>query len=372
MPRSQLRGLAGAQGGELMIVEGAMGLFDGAPDVNDPMGRGSVADLAEALDLPVVLVLDAAKQSQTAAAIVHGLASLRPSVKIAGVILNQIGSPRHGAIINNAISSIGIPVFGAVPRTKSLKAPSRHLGLVQAQEHDDLEGFIEAAAALIVANVDLDALAEIAAPTDTGTRVAGLPPIGSRIAVARDAAFAFAYPHMLDDWRLAGAEVSTFSPLNNEGPSADADAVFLPGGYPELHAGRLAQNGAFASGMLAAKHLGALIYGECGGYMTLGESLTDADGVAHRMLGFLPVSTSFAVRKLNLGYRRLAPLANVPWSGGLMGHEFHYASVIEESSEGRLFKAQNSMCEDLADMGHVRDNVSGSFAHVIGGSNTVY
>lgn len=368
MPLAQLRGLASGQDGELLVVEGAMGLFDGAPDAGDLMGRGSVADLAEALDLPVVLVLDAAKQSQTAAAVVHGLASLRPSVKIAGVILNQIGSPRHGEIIRSAIGAIGIPVLGAVPRSPNLQAPSRHLGLVQAQEHDDLEGFIEAAASLLETNVDLEALHALAAPIGTATRAAGLPPIGSKIAVARDAAFAFSYPHMLEDWRLAGAELSFFSPLNDEGPVADADAVFLPGGYPELYAGRLAQNDGFAAAMLAAKNRGALIYGECGGYMTLGESLTDAEGVAHRMLGFLPVSTSFTTRKLHLGYRRLAPMAGVPWSGGLMGHEFHYASVIEESAEGRLFKAQNSMREELADMGHVRGNVCGSFAHVIGGA----
>jgi cobyrinic acid a,c-diamide synthase len=369
MPPAQLRGLAGGQEGELLIVEGAMGLFDGAPSVDDPMGRGSVADLAETLDLPVVLVLDAARQSQTAAAVVHGLVSLRPSVKIAGVILNQIGSPRHGEIITGAMGAIGVPVLGMVPRSPNLHAPSRHLGLVQAQEHADLEGFIEAASDLLKANVDLDGLCALAAPIGATTRAAGLPPIGARVAVARDAAFAFAYPHMLEDWRLAGGEVSIFSPLNDEGPSPDADAVFLPGGYPELHAGTLAQNKGFASAMLAAKNRGALIYGECGGYMTLGESLMDADGVAHRMLGFLPVSTSFATRKLHLGYRRLAPLAGVPWSGRLMGHEFHYASVIEESGEGRLFQAQNSMCENLGDMGHVRGNVCGSFAHVIGAAN---
>jgi len=366
MPPAQLRGLAAGQDGELLIIEGAMGLFDGAPDVGDPMGRGSVADLAETLDLPVVLVLDSAKQSQTAAAIVHGLGSLRPSVKIAGVILNQIGSPRHSEMIARAIGSIGIPVLGAVPRTPTLQAPSRHLGLVQAQEHADLEGFIEAAANLITANVDLEALHALAAPIGTATRAAGLPPIGSRIAVARDAAFMFAYPHMLEDWLSSGAEVSVFSPLNDEGPSPDADAVFLPGGYPELYAGRLAQSEGFAAVMLAAKDRGALIYGECGGYMTLGESLTDADGVAHRMLGFLPVNTSFAARKLHLGYRRLRPMTDVPWSGGLLGHEFHYASVVEESAEGRLFSTQNSMCEELADMGHVRGKVCGSFAHVIG------
>lgn len=174
---------------------------------------------------------------------------------------------------------------------------------------------------------------------------------------------------MLEDWRQAGAEVSVFSPLNDEGPAIDADAVFLPGGYPELHAGRLAQNAGFAAAMAAAKDRGALIYGECGGYMALGESLTDAEGVAHRMLGFLPVSTSFAQRRLHLGYRRLSPLAGVPWGEVLMGHEFHYASVIGEDNAGRLFAARNSMGEGLADMGHVRGNVCGSFVHVIGGAD---
>lgn len=368
MPPERLRGLAAAQDGELLIVEGAMGLFDGAPS-DDPMGQGSVADLAEALDLPVVLVLDAARQSQTAAAVVHGLASLRPSVRIVGVILNRIGSERHGTMISRAIEALGIPVLGIVPRTDTMKMPSRHLGLVLAEEHADLEAFIETAADLISSNVSLDLLLDLATPVHDAKRVAGLPPLGARISVARDKAFAFAYPHMLDDWRLAGAEVSTFSPLNDEGPAGDADAIFLPGGYPELYAGRLAQNTGFAAGMTSAKDRAALIYGECGGYMTLGGSLTDADGITHRMLGFLPVSTSFAARKLHLGYRRLTPLDDLPWAGPLNGHEFHYASIIEEDSHGRLFEARDSLGVTLGALGHRRGNIFGSFAHVIGGGD---
>ena len=368
MPPNRLQGLAAAQDGELLVVEGAMGLFDGAPS-DDPMGRGSVADLAEALNLPVVLVLDAARQSQTAAAVVHGLASLRPSVKIAGVILNQIGSPRHGAMISRAITTLDIPVLGIIPRTEVMKMPSRHLGLVQAEEHADLEAFIHKVTDLMSTNVDLERLLDLAAPVYDAKRAAGLPPLGARISVARDTAFAFAYPHLLDDWRLAGVEVSFFSPLNDEGPTVDADAIFLPGGYPELYAGHLAQNSGFLAGMTMAKDRGALIYGECGGYMTLGESLTDSDGVEHRMLGFLPVRTSFAARKLHLGYRRLTPVCDLPWAGSLNGHEFHYASVVEESSQGRLFGAQDSLGENLGGMGHVRGNVCGSFAHVIGGAD---
>ena len=365
MPPAQISGLAAGQDGELLIVEGAMGLFDGAPCSDEPAGRGSVADLAELLDFPVVLVLDAARQSQTAAAVVLGLASLRPSVRIAGVILNQIGSPRHGEIISRAIGAIGIPVLGAVPRTTALQAPARHLGLVQATEHIGLAEFIDDAAGLIEKNIDLDGLRDLAAPVGVASRASGLPPFGSHIAVALDDAFGFSYPHMLEDWRRSGVGVSFFSPLRDEGPSTEADAVFLPGGYPELHAGKLAASIGFATAMRAARDRGALIYGECGGYMTLGETLIDAKGVSHRMLGFLPVHTSFAERRLHLGYRTLQPVSGLPWRQPLKGHEFHYASVTVSDETGPLFRAQNSMGEKLADMGHVRGRVCGSFAHMI-------
>ena len=368
MPPAQLRGLAAGQSGELLIVEGAMGLFDGAPDTENPMGRGSVVDLAEVLGLPVVLVLDAARQSQTAAAVALGLASMRPSVKIAGVILNNIGSRRHADMITRAMAITGIPVLGVVFRQTELHTPSRHLGLVQARENSNLEAFIETAASLTENSIDLDALAGLAGEVRATSQTKGLPPLGQRIAVAQDDAFAFAYPHMLDAWRRAGAEVSVFSPLADEGPIADADAVFLPGGYPELHAGKLASNTKFFAGMQGAKDRNALIYGECGGYMTLGESLTDADGVSHAMLGFLSVSTSFATRKLHLGYRNLEPMTGLPWRGALKGHEFHYASVTARKGTA-LFGVRNSMDENLPDMGNVDGRVCGSFAHVIGGGD---
>lgn len=362
MPPAQLRGLAAAPSGELLIVEGAMGLFDGAPDP-DPMGRGSVADLAETLNLPVVLVLDAAKQSQTAAAIVYGLANLRPAVRIAGVILNRMASERHIEGITRAIATLDIPVLGAIPRSKTLETPSRHLGLVQAFERPDLERFLDEAAQLVTQTVNLDALATLAEPVEAATVTDGLPPLGQRIAIARDEAFAFAYPHMLRAWQQAGAELSFFSPLADEGPAA-ADAVFLPGGYPELHAGRLAANINFAKKMTTARDSGTVIYGECGGYMTLGERLIDADGASHNMLGFLPVTTSFAKRKLHLGYRHLTPLCALPWEGPLRGHEFHYASIISEGRD-HVFEATDSMKSVLPDMGQIFGRVMGSFAHVI-------
>jgi cobyrinic acid a,c-diamide synthase len=141
--------------------------------------------------------------------------------------------------------------------------------------------------------------------------------------------------------------------------------VFLPGGYPELHAGRTAAASRFRAGMEEAARTGALIYGECGGYMVLGESLTDAEGKPHRMLGMLPVSTSFATRKLHLGYRRLEPLGQLPWPGPLSGHEFHFASILEEGAADRLFDAESADGAGLGPIGLQRGSVMGSFAHVI-------
>ncbi len=359
MPPEALRAMAHRQHSGLLLIEGAMGLFDAAPVAGSAMGKGSVADLAEALDLPVVLVVDVARQAQTVAAVVAGLAGFRPSVRVAGVILNKIGSDKHRMMIERAI--LGVSVLGAVPRDVRMVRESRHLGLVQAGEDAGLDGFIEGAADVVAEGVDLTALSALAETVPEAGPVPRFAPLGQRIAVARDGAFAFAYPHMLEGWRAMGAEVSFFSPLADEGPLPDADAVFLPGGYPELHAGKLASAGRFKAKMRASE---ALIYGECGGYMAMGEGLVDAGGVRHKMLGLLPVSTSFASRKLHLGYRTLEALAG-PFQGQkLLAHEFHYASIVESQSNN-LFAARDSMGEDLGTIGHQRGRVSGSFAHVI-------
>jgi cobyrinic acid a,c-diamide synthase len=192
-----------------------------------------------------------------------------------------------------------------------------------------------------------------------------LPPLGERIAVARDVAFAFAYPHLLGDWRAAGADLAFFSPLADEVPPSDADAVYLPGGYPELHAGRIAAASRFRAGVEDAARRGALVYGECGGYMVLGEHLEDADGTRHRMLGLLPLATSFAARRLHLGYRRLAPLGGLPWSGALAAHEFHYATILAEDDGDPLFDAATADGAPLGPIGRRHGRVMGSFAHVI-------
>ena len=363
MSPDRLRALAGqaAHGTDLLVVEGVMGLFDG-PEA----GRGSTADLARTLGLPVVLVVDARRQGASIAALVRGFRDYDPSVKVAGVIANRVGSPKHERLVRSALDPIGVVCFGCIPKDDALALPSRHLGLVQAGECPDLGGFMRSAAALIAGQVDLDRLVASAGVVPEGIPARdGLPPLGQRLAVAQDAAFGFSYPHLLDDWRRLGAEIHPFSPLADEPPDAAADAVFLPGGYPELWAGQIAAAGEFLDGLRSAATRGALIYGECGGYMTLGRGLVDAEGVGHRMAGLLPVDTRFDRRALSLGYRRLSLRAPLPWPSRLAGHEFHYATLGSPETGEPVFDCTDSTGTPLGPAGLSLGRVAGSFIHVI-------
>jgi len=359
MGESAVRSLALLQtrGADLLIIEGVMGLFDG------PQGaRGSTADLAEALQLPVILVVDAAKQGQSIAALVAGFRSFRHGIDLAGVILNRVASDRHEAILREALGAIAVLVLGALRQNDSLVIPSRHLGLVQAQENQRLEDFIESAAAGVARETILDKILESAVPLQEsfphGAVV--LDPLAQSIAIAKDDAFSFTYPHLLRQWQQRGAELRFFSPLANE-PPLKAEAVFLPGGYPELHAGKLAANANFLDGL---RNFKGLIYGECGGYMILGDGLIDAQGQRRAMAGLLPLTTSFAKRKLHLGYRQLKSL-NSPWHLPLRGHEFHYSTIESQGGGEPLFHAHDAAGNDLGKIGQRVGTVMGSYAHVI-------
>ena len=428
-----------------VVVEGVMGLFDGAPD-----GRGSAADLSRRTGWPVVLVVDASGMAASVAALVHGFVSYDPGVEVAGVIFNRTGSRRHGELLRRVMRPRGIPVFGCVTRSESLALPDRHLGLVQAREHPDLEGFLARAAGQVSREVDTEALlaaakparvdadpledagdafvatapdataaslasvepvedagdafvaavpdvtaaslASVEPPEEVGDAFAatapdvtaskpasvappaegyGLPVLGRRIAVARDDAFAFCYPWVLDVWRRAGCDIGFFSPLDDEPPAADADAVYLPGGYPELHAARLAAAERFMAALKRCAERGAVVYGECGGYMVLGERLIDGEGVSHRMAGLLPVRTSFESPRLSLGYREVA-LAGDGVLGRegarFRGHEFHFASVVAQSpakTPRPLFRSFDAESKPLGDAGLQVGSVMGSFVHLM-------
>jgi len=352
---------------DMLVIEGVMGLFDG---IDAAAGRtGSTADLAARFVLPVLLVIDVSGQSQSAAALLRGFVTHDPEVKIGGVVLNRVGSERHRKFVADAIAASGIPVLGSVPRDEMIALPERHLGLVQAGEHGDLAERLDRLAAIAETHLDLDRILRLAVPPHLAEakQATALPPPGSRIALAQDAAFTFVYPHVLDGWRRAGAEIVAFSPLADEPPPKDCDSCWLPGGYPELHAGRLAGAHKFRDG-LARFAATRPVHGECGGYMVLGEVLEDADGISHPMAGLLGHATSFARRKLHLGYREATLLADSPIGRAgsrLRGHEFHYAALVATGNDEPLVELADGQGQRLGTSGSWRGHVTGTFFHAI-------
>jgi cobyrinic acid a,c-diamide synthase len=369
MPPALLDALAQDAGAdaELVLIESAMGLFDGIPG---RAGRsGSAADLARLYGLPVLLVLDVSGQSQTAAAVAKGFTAYDPQVKVAGVVLNRLGSERHRKLAGEAIEAIGLPVVGAILRDPSLTLPERHLGLVQAGEHADLQAHLDRLADAMERSLDIDAILELASPLEPQhpDASASLSPPGQRIALASDGAFSFLYPHVAAGWRAAGAEIFRFSPLADEAPPDDCDVCWLPGGYPELHAGRLAGAWRFHDGMRRFAETRP-VHGECGGFMVLGVGLEDADGITHQMLGLLGHSTSFAKRKMNLGYREATLLSDCPLGragDAVRGHEFHYAQMTQAGSDEPLAELADGQGAPLGLSGSRRGNITGTFFHAI-------
>ncbi len=354
-----------SDGADICIAEGSMGLYDGVA-TRGQTGFGSSAETAQRMGWPVILVIDAGGQAQSAAATALGFQAYMPDLPIAGVILNRVASPRHERLIRRGMDHAGLNVLGVLPRRGDLALPERHLGLIQAIEHPDLEAAIVGYASFLRENVDLDAIRAAAMAGPVGIGGALPKPPAQRIALARDAAFSFTYPHLLKGWREAGAEIIPFSPLANEVPDKDADLVWLPGGYPELHAGALAEAGAFR----AALHQHAEtrpVHGECGGYMALGAGLIDKDGVRHQMAGLLGLETSYEKRKFNLGYRRAVLTQDMPGfaaGSALRGHEFHYSSILAQP-DGPLAEVADADGNPVVQSGSYRGNVTGTFFHMI-------
>jgi len=352
---------------ELVLCEGVMGLFDGAAG-----GAGSTADLAALTGWPVVLVVDVRAQGASVAALIQGFSHHRADLRVAGAVFNRVASPAHEASLAAAMAEHcpEVAVLGFLPRDAAFALPERHLGLVQAREIAALDPVLERTAEIVAAHVDLDALAALARPSRlprTNGSVSPLPPLGRCIAVARDDAFAFCYEAVLSGWRTAGAEISFFSPLAGESPDEASDAVYLPGGYPELHAGKLSASPALAA-LRRASGRDAAIYGECGGYMVLGEGIVDASGRRHAMAGLLPLETSFSERKLHLGYREATITGDTPLGDAgarFRGHEFHYATILREGSGEALFRCRDSAGKETAPAGLRRGTVMGSFVHLV-------
>ena len=351
--------LARTSEADLLLVEGGMGLFDGGLS-----GIGSTASLAALTRWPVILVIDASRQGQSVGAVIQGFQRWRDGVAIRGCILNRVASPRHEKLLLEAIEELDIEILGLLPRRESLRCPSRRLGLTLPPD----ERILEEAAAVVETHIALDKLLSIA---ETGSFPNGkngiaLNPLGQRIAVASDECFRFTYSDTLYDWRASGAEIAFFSPLADEGPSLGCDAVFLPGGYPELYPRTLSENRRFLSRLRQMAAQGCTIYGECGGYMVLGSEFEDRDGVRYPMAGLLPIHTSFLHPRLNLGYRRVQGLEDGflgPKSTVFRGHEFHYAG--EQGSPAPLFQAYDLTQNVWTQVGCRVGSVAGSFIHLM-------
>lgn len=359
---------ARAHGADVCLAEGSMGLFDGVATCGQ-QGFGSSAETALAMGWPVLLVLDVGGQAQSAAATALGFRSYLPDLPFAGVILNRVASPRHERLTRLGMERAGLPVLGVLPRRGDLTLPERHLGLVQAVEHPDLNAAIASYASFLRDHVDLAAIREAAKGKQLPADPPALPcPPAQRIAIARDAAFSFTYPHLLEGWRAAGAEILPFSPLADEAPDADADLVWLPGGYPELYAGKLAAAETFHAGL--RRHAETRpVHGECGGYMALGEALIDRSGTRHKMAGLLGLVTSYEKRKFHLGYRRAvleAPLPGFAPGAALRGHEFHYSTILEQP-DAPLARVCDADGNSVPETGSQRGHASGTFFHLITG-----
>ncbi|TDL74930.1 cobyrinate a,c-diamide synthase [Palleronia sediminis] len=358
--------VAGADGAGLAVAEGSMGLFDGVAQRGEA-GTGASADIAAMMGWPVVLVIDMSGQAQSAGATALGFARYREDVTLAGVVLNRCASARHEALARDGLDRAGIACFGTLPKNANVTLPERHLGLVQAGEHAELAARIDGMRQLIEEQLDLDAILAAARPTrDLPAARMPVTPPGQRIALARDAAFSFAYPHLLQAWRDAGAEIAPFSPLADEAPDPAADCAWLPGGYPELHAGALAAARAFRAGLARFAETRP-VHGECGGYMAMGAGLVDKDGTRHEMAGLLGLVTSYETRRMHLGYRTATLRAPMPGAGSgarLRGHEFHYSTILDQP-DAPLADVIDATGRAVPETGSRRGRATGTFFHLI-------
>ena len=356
--------VAEGEDADIAIAEGSMGLYDGVA-TKGASGFGSSAETAVRFGWPVILVVDVSGQAQSAAASALGFMKYMPDLPFGGVILNRVASPRHERLARLGMDQAGIKVLGVLPRRGDLALPERHLGLIQAIEHPDLEQAISNYAGFLGEYVDLEAIRAVAQGRNAPKVGRLVRPPAQRIALARDAAFSFTYPHLLKAWRSEGAEILPFSPLNDD-LVPDADLVWLPGGYPELHAGTLAGANRFLTSL--RKHAATKpVHGECGGYMALGTTLIDKEGVAHKMAGLLGVVTSYEKRKFHLGYRQaVLQEAVLGYQRGsrLRGHEFHYSTILEEP-DAPLAQVTDADGNLVSETGSLRGHVSGTFFHMI-------
>jgi cobyrinic acid a,c-diamide synthase len=359
----------GSAGADLAVIEGVMGLFDGADGAAD---CGSSAEIARWLGGKILLVVDARAQARSAAAVVHGFTTFAPDLMFAGVLYNRVGSASHERLLREAHASRpGLPpLLGCLPRSEAVALPERHLGLVTA---DETAAPYARLADWVTAHVDLDdLLGALAGSVPTLASPAAVadpvPRDRVRIGVARDAAFCFCYPENLELLERAGAELVLFSPLTDPLPD-DLAGLYLPGGYPELHGARLAANEGLLTGLRRVAAAGMPVYAECGGLLLLAASL---DGVP--LAGIFPAAARMLPKRQALGYREVTMLGDTllgPAGTTARGHEFHYSELTMPDDIPRGYRLAGRDGTPYDDEGYLRGNVLGSYVHLHFASNPV-
>ncbi|WP_324673813.1 cobyrinate a,c-diamide synthase [Hymenobacter sp. GOD-10R] len=348
---------------DVAVVEGVMGLFDGATRM-----QGSAADVAEQLGIPVILVVNAKAMAYSVAPLLFGFKNFYPGIRLVGAIFNFVNTASHFQFLREACEDVGVEVLGYLPNNPAFAIPSRHLGL-SIDAEVQYEAIVEALADALPQTIDLDRLLTVtntAAPTWVPTVPSALSLQPRRIAVARDEAFTFTYLQNLDALQELG-EVTYFSPLADAALPADTDFLYLPGGYPELFAEALSANLSMRASIAAYCAAGGTAYAECGGLMYLGRTLTDAQGQTLPMTNVLPCTTSMQQAKLTLGYRALE------WKGlKIKGHEFHYSTLEDQGLIPAAVQITNAKGADVPVQVYRHGNVWASYVHLYWGENRTF
>jgi cobyrinic acid a,c-diamide synthase len=370
-----------AAGTDLAVVEGVMGLFDGFSATDE---AGSTAQVAKLLGLPVILVVDAASMARSVAAMAGGYLAFDPDLRFAGVILNNTGSPSHAALLTEAMAAAlpGAPLLAVLPRRPAVAAPSRHLGLVTADDLTNAETRLDALADWLEEACDMERVMQDASGGQGAALdlPGGIIPPGPperrevvRLGVARDRAFCFYYQENFRHLVAAGAELVPFSPLADAALPEGLDGLYLGGGYPELSGERLAANTDLRRAVRDFCLAGRPVVAECGGFMYLMQSLTDPDGHEHPMAGVFPFQAVMGPRLAALGYRQVTTRAETPLGPAgtvLRGHEFHYSSLTRDDGDVPAVYALSGRLGDLDDReGFLVGQTLGSYVHLHFGGN---
>ncbi|MGD7652258.1 MAG: cobyrinate a,c-diamide synthase [Verrucomicrobiales bacterium] len=353
---------------DVAIVEGVMGMFDGA----DPAGlAGSTAEIAQWLGAPVLLVANAHGAGRSFAAMVHGFATFLPEIQVAGVIANRCGSARHAEVLGISLESAGLPrLSGAVARGGLPELPSRHLGLVTADGRLLTSDLLGKLADAVEASVDLDGVLELAKRAQSAAAAPAtgeMPPTIARLGVARDEAFHFYYPDNLAALERAGCEIVQFSPLHDSGLPDGLDGIYLGGGYPEEFAAQLSSNTDMLGSIRAFAAAGRPIYAECGGLMFLSAGIETLDGTRHPMLGLLPAWTRMCAARKSLGYMEVTTTRDCPWGPPgtvLRGHEFHYSELIETPACETGYEIRSRRGTPPRAEGYLTGSIFASYVHL--------